>query len=201
MLAPELGRPNLHFKANKSQPAVGPAVAVVIDTIHIVGVENPGIAGLLDHAQADISVVIPAINVDQITVEGVSVEDLRKGPGHYPSTPNPGQAGNSAIAGHRTTYGAPFHRVDELQPGDEIITSLEFPKDGRWQRIGKEISYRLREGAPFTFGRALGLGTEPIDHGTQLDIDGVAVFNRVLEPEELSALAFKKVTHAKRQGP
>ncbi|MEM7095523.1 MAG: class E sortase [Actinomycetota bacterium] len=66
-------------------------------------------------------IVIPAIDVDQITVEGVSVEDLRKGPGHYPSTPNPGMAGNSAIAGHRTTYGAPFHRVDELQPGDEII--------------------------------------------------------------------------------
>ena len=68
-------------------------------------------------------IVIPAINVDQITVEGVSVEDLRKGPGHYQSTPNPGQAGNSAIAGHRTTYGAPFHRVDELKPGDPIFVT------------------------------------------------------------------------------
>jgi len=66
---------------------------------------------------------IPDINVDQITVEGVSVEDLRKGPGHYQSTPNPGQAGNSAIAGHRTTYGAPFHRVDELNPGDPIFVT------------------------------------------------------------------------------
>lgn len=64
---------------------------------------------------------IPAINVDQIVVEGVSVEDLRKGPGHYRTTPNPGQAGNAAIAGHRTTYGAPFHRVDELNPGDAIF--------------------------------------------------------------------------------
>ena len=68
-------------------------------------------------------IVIPAINVDQIVVEGVSVEDLRKGPGHYPSTPNPGQAGNASIAGHRTTYGAPFHRIDELNPGDEIIVT------------------------------------------------------------------------------
>jgi len=68
-------------------------------------------------------VVIPAINVDQITVEGVSVEDLRMGPGHYQTTPNPGQAGNSAIAGHRTTYGAPFHRVDELKPGDPIFVT------------------------------------------------------------------------------
>ena len=64
---------------------------------------------------------IPAISVDQIAVAGVSVEDLRKGPGHYTSTPNPGQAGNAAIAGHRTTYGAPFHRIDELQPNDPIF--------------------------------------------------------------------------------
>ena len=69
---------------------------------------------------------IPDIGVDQIVVEGVSVEDLRKGPGHYPSTPNPGQAGNAAIAGHRTTYGAPFHRIDELDPGDPIfVTTIQ----------------------------------------------------------------------------
>lgn len=54
-------------------------------------------------------------------VEGVSKADLRKGPGHYPTTPFPGNAGNSGIAGHRTTYGAPFNRVDELVPGDEIV--------------------------------------------------------------------------------
>ncbi len=68
-------------------------------------------------------IVIPDINVDWIVVEGVSVEDLRKGPGHYTTTPNPGQAGNAAIAGHRTTYGAPFHRVDELEPGDQIFVT------------------------------------------------------------------------------
>lgn len=64
--------------------------------------------------------VIPAIDVDQVVVEGTDVEDLRSGPGHYRTTALPGQAGNAAIAGHRTTYGAPFHRVDELVPGDEI---------------------------------------------------------------------------------
>jgi sortase A len=42
-------------------------------------------------------------------------------PGHYPATPLPGQLGNAAIAGHRTTYGAPFNRLDELAPGDSII--------------------------------------------------------------------------------
>lgn len=71
-------------------------------------------------------IVIPRIGVDKIVVEGVSRDDLKKGPGHYPQTPLPGQPGNAAIAGHRTTYGAPFHRIDELEPGDEIqITTLQ----------------------------------------------------------------------------
>ena len=66
---------------------------------------------------------IPAIGLDKIVVEGVGRGDLRKGPGHYPDTPLPGQPGNAAIAGHRTTYGAPFNRIDELGDGDEIIVT------------------------------------------------------------------------------
>jgi sortase A len=66
---------------------------------------------------------IDAIGVDWTFVEGVSVADLKEGPGHYPDTPLPGQAGNSAIAGHRTTYGAPFGNVDQLAPGDEIVVT------------------------------------------------------------------------------
>jgi sortase A len=66
---------------------------------------------------------IPKIGVDKIFVEGTSRDDLKKGPGHYIGTPIPGQLGNAAIAGHRTTYGAPFNRLDELAPGDEIITT------------------------------------------------------------------------------
>jgi sortase A len=65
-------------------------------------------------------ILIPKIGVDKIVVQGVALPDLKKGPGHYPDTPLPGQKGNAAIAGHRTTYGAPFHRIDELVPGDEI---------------------------------------------------------------------------------
>lgn len=64
---------------------------------------------------------IPKIGVDAVVVEGVEVEDLKKGPGHYPDTALPGQLGNMVISGHRTTYGAPFYRLDELEPGDEII--------------------------------------------------------------------------------
>jgi sortase A len=64
---------------------------------------------------------IPSIGASWYFVEGVSVADLKLGPGHYPTTPFPGQAGNAAIAGHRTTYGAPFGNLDKLQPGDEIV--------------------------------------------------------------------------------
>ena len=63
---------------------------------------------------------IPKIGLDKFVVEGVDVDDLRKGPGHYPSTQMPGHEGNSAIAGHRTTYGAPFGDLDQLAAGDEI---------------------------------------------------------------------------------
>jgi sortase A len=64
---------------------------------------------------------IPKIGLDRVVVEGVSVTDLKKGPGHYPGTALPGQLGNTVISGHRTTYGAPFNRLDELQVGDEIL--------------------------------------------------------------------------------
>ncbi len=68
-------------------------------------------------------ITIDRIDVQHVVVEGVSKADLKKGPGHYPGTPLPGQAGNAGIAGHRTTYGAPFNRIDELVPGDEIVVA------------------------------------------------------------------------------
>jgi sortase A len=57
----------------------------------------------------------------KVVVEGVSLGDLRRGPGHYPGTQLPGQVGNFVVSGHRTTHGAPFNRVDELKPGDPIV--------------------------------------------------------------------------------
>ena len=68
-------------------------------------------------------IVIPKANVDKIVVEGVGVEDLKKGPGHYPGTPMPGEPGNAAIAGHRTTYGAPFYDLSNLEAGDPITVT------------------------------------------------------------------------------
>jgi sortase A len=64
---------------------------------------------------------IPRLDETTYIIAGVSVADLRKGPGHFPDTALPGQLGNAVIAGHRTTYGAPFARINELQPGDQVV--------------------------------------------------------------------------------
>jgi sortase A len=61
-----------------------------------------------------------AIGLDAVVVHGIDGATLRKGPGHYPQTTLPGARGTVAIAGHRTTYGAPFRRLDELERGDRI---------------------------------------------------------------------------------
>ena len=79
--------------------------------------------------------LIPKISVDSIVLNGVTRDDLRKGPGHYLDTPLPGQEGNSAIAGHRTTYGAPFSDLDQLSEGDLIQV----------RTLQGSFKYRVRE--------------------------------------------------------
>lgn len=64
--------------------------------------------------------VIPEIGLDVLVVEGTTPSALRAGAGHYINTPLPGEAGNVAIAGHRTTFGRPFNRLNELHPGSEV---------------------------------------------------------------------------------
>ena len=72
------------------------------------------------------TIQIPKINLAMTVVEGTDEAQLAMGPGHYPTTPLPGQAGNVAIAGHRTTYLHPFYSLDALVPGDLIyITTLQ----------------------------------------------------------------------------
>ena len=66
---------------------------------------------------------IPKIGINQIMVEGTNTQDLRKGPGHYTGTPLPGQTGNAAVAGHRTTYGHPFYNLDGVAVGDPIVVT------------------------------------------------------------------------------
>ncbi|MCH5670792.1 class E sortase [Streptomyces gilvus] len=68
-----------------------------------------------------------------VVVEGVSQQDLAKGPGHYTGSAMPGQIGNFAVAGHRTGWGQPFNRLGELKPGDSIVVE--------WR--GRDLTYRV----------------------------------------------------------
>ena len=69
---------------------------------------------------------MPAIDRSYVVVEGTDLGTLRKGPGHYPKTPLPGEGGTVGVAGHRTTYGAPFRRVDKLERGDRIELRMPY---------------------------------------------------------------------------
>jgi sortase A len=71
---------------------------------------------------------MPKLDREYAIVEGTDTDSLRKGPGHYPDTSFPGQGGTVAIAGHRTTYGAPFNDVDKLKRGDEIVLEMPYGK-------------------------------------------------------------------------
>ena len=72
-------------------------------------------------AQFPLRMLIPAIELDTIVLEGTDKETLKKGPGHIIGTSYPGSIGTVAISGHRTTYSKPFFNADKLQPGNEII--------------------------------------------------------------------------------
>lgn len=69
---------------------------------------------------------IPSIEVDMVVVQGTDVMDLKKGPGHYQTSADPWEEkGRVAIAGHRTTYGAPFWDLDKVRPRDQIMLATE----------------------------------------------------------------------------
>jgi sortase A len=69
---------------------------------------------------------IPSLGVGYVFVSGASRDELRKGPGHYQGTALPGERGTVGIAGHRTTYLAPFRRIDELRRGDAIVVRMPY---------------------------------------------------------------------------
>ncbi len=68
-------------------------------------------------------VEIPKIGLTAPLVQGVGTQSLKDGVGHYPGSPWPGQLGNVALAGHRTTYGASFWNLQALRPGDLIVVT------------------------------------------------------------------------------
>jgi sortase A len=69
---------------------------------------------------------IPRIGASFVVVKGTDPGDLRKGPGSFPQTPLPGAPGTTAIAGHRTTYGAPFRHIDRLARGNTITLTMPY---------------------------------------------------------------------------
>jgi sortase A len=69
---------------------------------------------------------MPKLKRSYVVVEGTDLGTLRKGPGHFPKTPLPGEGGTVGVAGHRTTYGAPFRTVDRLERGDELIMEMPY---------------------------------------------------------------------------
>jgi sortase A len=79
----------------------------------------------LHDGQAIGRIEIPHIHANYVMVEGTDAAALRKGPGHYSDTPFPGMPGTVGVAGHRTTYLAPFNKLDELRKGD--VVRLEMP--------------------------------------------------------------------------
>ncbi len=101
----------------------------------------------------------PVADGPLFVVEGVGVADLRRGPGHYPGTALPGTAGNFAVAGHRTTYGAPFFNLDQLAAGDEIRVSA---------RSGATFDYRVVERRVVRPSENWVIGSDPLGRGRPL---------------------------------
>ena len=120
----------------QTAPASGPGPASGGDSA-TVGGSQPALPGP-PTGTAVAHLVIPKLGIDKYVVQGVEEADLRKGPGHYPGTPMPGEPGNASIAGHRTTYGAPFYRINELQTNDDIFVTTAAGKF-RYQVVRSEV--------------------------------------------------------------
>jgi sortase A len=73
-------------------------------------------------------ILIPRIGASYELVQGTDTASLEKGPGHYPATAFPGLGQTVAIAGHRTTYLAPFRHIDALRPGDKIGLNMPYAR-------------------------------------------------------------------------
>jgi sortase A len=87
-------------------------------------------------------IVIPGIGAKFVFVQGTASGDLRKGPGHYSDTALPGMSGTVGIAGHRTTYLAPFRNINDLDPGDQIELRMTYGTFGYTVANTKIVSPR-----------------------------------------------------------
>jgi sortase A len=69
---------------------------------------------------------IARLDADFVMVKGADPSDLRKGPGTFDGAPLPGVGGTVAVAGHRTTYLAPFRHLDRMEPGDRVTVEMPY---------------------------------------------------------------------------
>lgn len=117
--ANELDNPTVASTTSTEAPVVttGPTATT---TTTLPSSTAPKVVQVVNEGGAVGQITIPKIGVNLIFVQGTARDDLSKGPGHYPASPMPGQIGNAAIAGHRTTHGKPFYDLNELGTGDLI---------------------------------------------------------------------------------
>ncbi|MDQ3065931.1 MAG: sortase [Actinomycetota bacterium] len=116
-------------------------------------------AGSLRRGDALGRIVLPTLGRRYAIAEGTDSGTLRAAPGHYPATGLPGEGTTVAVAGHRTTYGAPFRTIDDLYRGDAVIVEMPYGRftyrvsatrivrpDETWvvRRVGRERLVRLR---------------------------------------------------------
>jgi sortase A len=107
-------------------PAEKRALANIPDPARRLAFRARALDRRVDDGDAMGRIQIPEIGLSTVFVEGTDAGDLSKGPGHYPGTPLPGESGTVAIAGHRTTYGAPFRHIDDVDPGDRIVLRMPY---------------------------------------------------------------------------
>src|SRR5947208_8737585 len=71
-------------------------------------------------------IIVPRMGLNMVVVNGTDEESLKKGPGRYLGSALPGQGQLVYIAGHRTTYLAPFSRIDQLHKGDRVTLVMPY---------------------------------------------------------------------------
>jgi sortase A len=111
-----------------------PARKPVTTRAEKVGAARGAVAKAATRLQADVQqgqalgrIRVPRLGIDPVFVHGTRwAQDLSKGPGHYERTSMPGLDKTVAIAGHRTTFGAPFRHIDSLEPGDRIVLQMPY---------------------------------------------------------------------------
>jgi sortase A len=112
------------------------AVAKVKNPRRRISILAKRFAGSVETGQAIGRIVAPAMDgLNMVMIQGTDTSSLEKGPGHYPETPFPGQGGTVGVAGHRTTYLAPFRHIDSMKAGDPI--KLEMPYGSFVYRVQK----------------------------------------------------------------